>query len=143
MASAAARRSPLTSVRSEASMATSVPVPIDRPRSTWARAGASLTPSPVIATTRPSAWRLADHVRLLGWQHLGDDLVDADFGGSGPRRNAARGRRLHQRRRGDDDDAPGRAVPANGQASPRSPPLPAAGPPSTAAPRSGLRPHDR
>ena len=33
MASAAARRSPETSVRSEASIATSVPVPMLRPRS--------------------------------------------------------------------------------------------------------------
>ena len=38
-------------------MATSVPVPIARPRSAWASAGASLTPSPTIATTRPSACR--------------------------------------------------------------------------------------
>ena len=38
-------------------MATSVPVPMARPRSAWASAGASLTPSPTIATTRPSACR--------------------------------------------------------------------------------------
>ena len=57
IASAAARRSPETRVRSEASIATSVPVPIARPRSAWASAGASLTPSPAIATTRPSACR--------------------------------------------------------------------------------------
>ena len=38
-------------------MATSVPVPMDRPRSAWASAGASLTPSPTMATTRPSACR--------------------------------------------------------------------------------------
>src|SRR6266540_2831316 len=55
MASTAARRSPRTRVRSDASMATSVPVPIARPRSAWARAAASLTPSPTIATTLPSA----------------------------------------------------------------------------------------
>ena len=42
---------------SEASIATSVPVPIAMPRSAWASAGASLTPSPTIATTRPSACR--------------------------------------------------------------------------------------
>ena len=36
-------------------MATSVPVPMARPRSAWASAAASLTPSPTIATTRPSA----------------------------------------------------------------------------------------
>src|SRR5581483_11290505 len=59
MASAAARRSPETSVRSDASMATSVPVPIASPRSAWASAGASLTPSPTIATVRPSRCRRA------------------------------------------------------------------------------------
>ena len=55
IASAATRRSPRTRVRSLASIATSVPVPIARPRSAWASAAASLTPSPTIATTRPSA----------------------------------------------------------------------------------------
>src|SRR6266540_3942636 len=53
IASAAARRSPESSVRSEASIATSVPVPIAMPRS--ACAGASLTPSPTIATTSPDS----------------------------------------------------------------------------------------
>ena len=38
-------------------MATSVPVPTAMPRSAWARAGASLTPSPTTATTRPSRCR--------------------------------------------------------------------------------------
>ena len=60
MASAAARRSPRTSVRSLASIATSVPVPMARPRSAWASAAASLTPSPTIATTsalRPAGAR--------------------------------------------------------------------------------------
>ena len=54
MASTAARRSPLTRVRSLASIAASVPVPMASPRSAWASAAASLTPSPTIATTRPS-----------------------------------------------------------------------------------------
>jgi len=36
------------------SIATSAPVPIAMPISAWARAGASLTPSPAIATTRPA-----------------------------------------------------------------------------------------
>ena len=54
MASAAERRSPRTRVKSEASMATSLPLPIARPRSAWASAAASLTPSPTMATTRPS-----------------------------------------------------------------------------------------
>src|SRR2546429_529628 len=53
MESAAAWRSPLTSVRSLASIATAVPVPIARPRSAWASAGPSLTRSPTIATTLP------------------------------------------------------------------------------------------
>ena len=56
IASAATRRSPRTRVRSLASIATSVPVPMASPRSAWASAAASLTPSPTMATTRPSAW---------------------------------------------------------------------------------------
>ena len=50
------RRSPPTSVMSEAAIATSVPVPMAMPRSAWASAGASLMPSPTIATTLPCAW---------------------------------------------------------------------------------------
>ena len=46
-------------VMADVSMATSVPVPMAMPRSARARAGASLTPSPTMATTRPSAWRRA------------------------------------------------------------------------------------
>ncbi len=42
--------SPPIKVISLASIATSVPVPIATPRSAWARAGASLIPSPTIAT---------------------------------------------------------------------------------------------
>ena len=61
IAAATARGSPPTRVMSEASMATSAPVPMAIPRSAWARAGASLMPSPTIAT-RPracsrSTWR--------------------------------------------------------------------------------------
>src|SRR6266571_5239816 len=47
-------RSPDSRVMSEASMATSVPVPMAMPRSAWTRAGASLIPSPTMATTLPS-----------------------------------------------------------------------------------------
>src|SRR5712691_6757834 len=47
-------RSPLSSVTPALSMATSVPVPIAMPTSAAASAGASLTPSPAMATTRPS-----------------------------------------------------------------------------------------
>ena len=64
-----------------ASIATSVPVPMASPRSAWASAAASLTPSPTIATTRPSACSRLTHVDLVGRQHLGDHLVDADLGG--------------------------------------------------------------
>lgn len=39
-----------------ASRAACVPVCMARPTSAWARAGASLVPSPAIATRRPSAW---------------------------------------------------------------------------------------
>ena len=42
------------SVMSLASMATSVPVPMAMPTSAWASAGASLMPSPTMATLRPS-----------------------------------------------------------------------------------------
>ena len=48
------RKSPLTSVSCALFIATSVPVPIAMPTSARARAGASLMPSPAIATTRPS-----------------------------------------------------------------------------------------
>ncbi|MNT22252.1 hypothetical protein D3C72_1576310 [compost metagenome] len=57
MARSTPRTSPETSVRSEASMATSVPVPMAMPTSAWARAGASLMPSPTMATFWPSAWK--------------------------------------------------------------------------------------
>src|SRR5690606_13103600 len=56
-ASPATRRSLRTSVTSLASVATSVPVPMAIPRSACAGAAASLTPSPTIATLRPSCWR--------------------------------------------------------------------------------------
>ena len=43
------RGSPPTSVTSDASIATSVPVPMATPTFAWASAGASLRPSPTIA----------------------------------------------------------------------------------------------
>ena len=49
------RRSPFTRVMPALSMATSVPVPIAMPTSARASAGASLMPSPAIATTWPRA----------------------------------------------------------------------------------------
>src|SRR5436190_7325211 len=57
IASTTARRSPETRVTSLASMATSVPVPIASPRSACASAGASLMPSPTMATTCPASCR--------------------------------------------------------------------------------------
>ena len=46
-------------------MATSVPVPMAMPRSAWASAGASLMPSPTIATTWPCACSAVTAVGLL------------------------------------------------------------------------------
>ena len=54
MADATLRRSPRMSVTSLASIAISVPVPMAIPTSARDRAGASLMPSPTIATTSPS-----------------------------------------------------------------------------------------
>ena len=51
-------RSPLSSVMPALSIATSVPVPMAMPTSAAASAGASLTPSPAIATMRPSLLQL-------------------------------------------------------------------------------------
>src|SRR5436190_2217663 len=56
MAAGTPRGSPPTSVTPAASMATSAPLPIAIPTSARASAGASLIPSPTIATTWPSAW---------------------------------------------------------------------------------------
>ena len=53
IAVATPRGSPRISATSAASRATSAPVPIAMPTSAWASAGASLMPSPTIATTRP------------------------------------------------------------------------------------------
>ena len=132
IASPASRRSPRTRVRSLASMATSVPVPIASPRSAWASAAASLTPSPTMATTRPVPLQPRDHGDLVGGQHVGDHLVDADLGGHGPRRPRSlspvsstgvspRSRSAAHRRRGGrlrpcrprDQHAAGAAVPAD------------------------------
>ena len=62
-------------------MATSVPVPMASPRSAWASAAASLTPSPTMATARPSACSRLTDVDLVRGQYLGDDLGDPDLGG--------------------------------------------------------------
>ena len=76
-------RSPLSRVTPALSMATSVPVPMAMPTSAAARAGASLTPSPAMATTRPSARSALDDVALVVGQHLGLDPVDAQAAGDG------------------------------------------------------------
>src|SRR5215203_3719615 len=55
LARATPRTSPEMSVRSAASIATSVPVPMAIPTSACARAGASLIPSPTIPTFLPSS----------------------------------------------------------------------------------------
>ena len=67
-------------------MATSVPVPIAMPTSAWASAGASLMPSPTIATRLPSSLQLLDLLGLVLGQHLGQDAVDADLARRSPRR---------------------------------------------------------
>src|SRR6266571_3669519 len=56
-------RSPLTSVIPALSMATSVPVPIAMPTSAAAKAGASLIPSPAMATVVAGAH---DYLQLHG-----------------------------------------------------------------------------
>ena len=89
MASAAARRSPLTSVRSEASIATSVPVPIDEAE---VGLGECRRVVDAVAGHRDDATfglQAPDDVGLVGRHDLGDHLVDADLGGDG-----ARGRRV-------------------------------------------------
>ena len=58
------------------------------PRSAWASAGASLTPSPTIATTRPRPGGGGSTVCLLGRQDVGDHLVDSQLAGNGRGRPA-------------------------------------------------------
>ena len=72
------RRSPLTSVMPALSIATSVPVPIAMPTSACASAGASLMPSPAIATRSPRACSRFDDAGLLIRQHVGLDAIDAE-----------------------------------------------------------------
>ena len=58
------RKSPLTSVTCALFMATSVPVPMAMPTSALASAGASLMPSPAMATTCPSDCNRSINVSL-------------------------------------------------------------------------------
>jgi hypothetical protein len=70
MASATSAGSPRISVMPAACMATSVPVDMAMPTSAAASAGASLMPSPTMATTRrPGAQRTRPALSLR--QHLG------------------------------------------------------------------------
>ena len=77
------RGSSLARMTPAEAMATSVPAPIAMPTSAWARAGASLTPSPTIATLRPSACSCFDLVGLVLGADPGEVAVDAEFGGDG------------------------------------------------------------
>ena len=70
-------------------IATSVPAPIAMPTSAWASAGASLTPSPTIATVRPSACSCCDLGGLVLRADAGEVPVDAELGGDGARRPAS------------------------------------------------------
>ena len=80
-------------------MATSVPVPMAMPRSAWARAGASLTPSPTIATRPPPGCSRSISATLPAGQHLGEHAVDPHVAGD-PFARCARCRRSASSRRG-------------------------------------------
>ena len=76
------RRSSPISATSAVSMATSVPIaPMAMPTSAVASAGASLMPSPTMATTWPWRCRRATSVGLVVGQQLGVDVVDAGLRG--------------------------------------------------------------
>ena len=68
-----------------ASLAAWVPVFMATPRSAWASAGASLVPSPIIATSRPPACSLRMYGQLRLGRGLGDVVVDAGLLGDGLR----------------------------------------------------------
>ena len=76
-------RLPLDRITSAVSMATSVPVPMAMPTSAWARAGASLMPSPTMPTFLPFFLDLLDLGGFLFRPHFGEDLVDAHLFGNG------------------------------------------------------------
>ena len=60
-----------------ASLAALVPECMATPTSAWASAGASLVPSPVIATSRPCALFAADELELFFRLRLGHEIVHA------------------------------------------------------------------
>ncbi len=68
-----------------ASLAAMVPVFMASPTSACASAGASLVPSPVIATRRPADLLLLDVVQLVLGRGLRQEIVDAGFGCDGGR----------------------------------------------------------
>ena len=78
----------MTSVTPALSIATSVPVPIAMPTFACASAGASLMPSPAIATTRPRSCNDLMASTFCVGQHLGDDFLDAELPADGLRRFA-------------------------------------------------------
>ena len=86
----------LSSVRiiSAASLVTSVPVmPIATPMSAGVSAGASLTPSPVIATTLPCCLSRLDQAHLVLGGDPGDDADPVELGRATARRAWRRTRR--------------------------------------------------
>ena len=85
-ARATPRRSPFTSVTPALCMATSVPVPMAMPTWAWARAGASLTPSPAMATTWPASWSRRTTSAFCVRQDLRPHVLDAQPSRHGLRR---------------------------------------------------------
>src|ERR1035441_5622330 len=72
-----------------ASLAAMVPVFIARPTSAWARAGASLVPSPVMATRRPPACSfLIDRKSVVEGSDWSSDVCSSDLHGAGVHRQA-------------------------------------------------------
>src|SRR5665811_1752773 len=69
-----------------ASRAAMVPVFIATPTSACARAGASLVPSPVIATSLPFALLAADKIHFVFWSRLCEEVIHASFASDGCRR---------------------------------------------------------
>ena len=68
-----------------ASLAAVVPVFMATPTSAWARAGASLVPSPVMATSLPPSCSCLDQRHLRLGRGLGQEVVDAGLLGDGRR----------------------------------------------------------
>ena len=98
MAAGTSLRRLFISTTSAASMATSVPAPMAMPMSARVSAGASLMPSPTMATL-PRALQAADLALLAVGQHARDHLVHAGLRADGP------GRALVVAREHDDADA--------------------------------------